>query len=77
LLGIALVDIPRELWRSSHIDYELRKVYFKLSKLYTEMLESEEDLENVLEVLISYIILFYIKYFYKIKNKLKFGILIH
>eukprot|EP00102_Acyrthosiphon_pisum_P023663 XP_016660873.1 PREDICTED: LMBR1 domain-containing protein 2 homolog [Acyrthosiphon pisum] len=49
LLGIALVDIPRELWRSSQIDYTLRKVYFKLSKLYTEMLESEVDLEHVLE----------------------------
>lgn len=52
LLGIALVDIPRELWRSSQIDYTLRKVYFKLSKLNTEKLESEGALEDVLEVLI-------------------------
>ncbi|XP_026812450.1 LMBR1 domain-containing protein 2 homolog [Rhopalosiphum maidis] len=49
LLGIALVDIPRELWRSSQIDYTLRKVYFKLSKLNTEKLESEGALEDVLE----------------------------
>lgn len=51
LLGVALVDIPRELWRSSQIDYTLRKVYFKLSKLNTEKLESEGALEDVLEVL--------------------------
>lgn len=50
LLGVALVDIPRELWRSSQIDYTLRKVYFKLSKLNTEKLESEGALEDVLEV---------------------------
>jgi len=52
LLGVALVDIPRELWRSSQIDYTLRKIYFKLSKLNTEKLESEGALEDVLEVLI-------------------------
>lgn len=52
------MDIPRELWRSSQIDYTLRKVYFKLSKLNTEKLESEGALEDVLEVLISYIVLF-------------------
>lgn len=64
------MDIPRELWRSSQIDYTLRKVYFKLSKLNTEKLESEGALEDVLEVSISYHIMLY-----KIqKNKLKFGI---
>lgn len=51
LLGIALVDIPTELWRSSQIEYRLRKVYFKLSKLNTEKLESEGALEDVIEVL--------------------------
>lgn len=51
LLGNALVDIPRELWRSSQIDYTLRKVYFKLSKLNTEKFESEGSLEYVLEVI--------------------------
>lgn len=59
LLGIALVDIPRELWRSSQIDYTLRKVYFKLSKLNTEKLESEGALEDVLEVLKSIIYLYF------------------
>ncbi|XP_050544432.1 LMBR1 domain-containing protein 2 homolog isoform X2 [Daktulosphaira vitifoliae] len=49
LLGIALVDIPTELWRSSQIEYRLRKVYFKLSKLNTEKLESEGALEDVIE----------------------------
>ncbi|XP_050420972.1 LMBR1 domain-containing protein 2 homolog [Adelges cooleyi] len=49
LLGIALVDIPRELWRSSQIEYTLRKVYFKLSKLNTEKIESEGALEDVIE----------------------------
>jgi len=56
------VDIPRELWRSSQIDYTLRKVYFKLSKLNTEKLESEGALEDVLEVLIIYFFSYYILY---------------
>jgi len=60
------VDIPRELWRSSQIDYTLRKVYFKLSKLNTEKLESEGALEDVLEVLITYI--YYYIIFYKIRK---------
>lgn len=58
LLGVALVDIPRELWRSSQNDYMLRKVYFKLSKLNTEKLESEGALEDVLEVFILIILCF-------------------
>lgn len=58
LLGIALVDIPRELWRSSQIEYTLRKVYFKLSKLNTEKLESEGALEDVLEVCTYIVLLF-------------------
>ncbi|XP_050543028.1 LMBR1 domain-containing protein 2 homolog [Daktulosphaira vitifoliae] len=49
LLGIALVDIPTELWRTSQIKYRLKKVYFKLSKLNTEKLESEGALEDVVE----------------------------
>lgn len=64
LLGIALVDIPRELWRSSQIEYTLRKVYFKLSKLNTEKLESEGALEDVLEVC-TYIVLLVNLYEYK------------
>uniref|UniRef100_A0A336MFI0 CSON000855 protein n=1 Tax=Culicoides sonorensis TaxID=179676 RepID=A0A336MFI0_CULSO len=51
LLGYALVEVPRSFWNNSMPGYSLNYAYFKLSKLYTEKVEAEENVDDVLESL--------------------------
>jgi len=54
LLGHALVEVPRSLWRASSHSHSLSKAYFRTAKLNSERSEAEEAVDDVLEV----------KYFY-------------
>lgn len=49
LLGYALVDIPRSLWRSAIPGHKLHLAYFKIAKVSADKCEAEETLEDVLE----------------------------
>lgn len=49
--GYALVEVPRSLWNNSKPGFTLQFAYFKLSKLYSEKLEAEEHVDDVLESL--------------------------
>lgn len=49
LLGYALVDIPRSLWRSAIPGHRLQLAYFKIAKVSADKCEAEETLEDVLE----------------------------
>jgi hypothetical protein len=50
LLGYGLVAVPRSLWYRSDTMLRLKQIYFKLAKLHTEKCESEERLEDVLNL---------------------------
>uniref|UniRef100_A0A8C5G2G9 Uncharacterized protein n=1 Tax=Gouania willdenowi TaxID=441366 RepID=A0A8C5G2G9_GOUWI len=49
LLGYGLVEIPRSYWNASRHGHLLIKTYFKASKLMTEKVDAEENLEDVME----------------------------
>ena len=51
LMGYGLVEIPRSYWDASRHGHLLIKTYFKLAKLMTEKADSEENLEDVMEVI--------------------------
>ncbi|XP_055716376.1 LMBR1 domain-containing protein 2 homolog [Phlebotomus papatasi] len=51
LLGYALVEVPRGLWNDSNPQFTLMHAYFKLSKLNSEKIEAEENVEDVLDSL--------------------------
>ncbi|XP_063706865.1 LMBR1 domain-containing protein 2 homolog [Culicoides brevitarsis] len=51
LLGYGLVETPRSFWNNAKPGYSLNYAYFKLSKLYTEKVEAEENVDDVLESL--------------------------
>ncbi|XP_059608169.1 LMBR1 domain-containing protein 2 homolog [Phlebotomus argentipes] len=51
LLGYALVEVPRSLWNDSNPQFMLLHAYFKLSKLNSEKIEAEENVEDVLDSL--------------------------
>ncbi|CAB3380908.1 LMBR1 domain-containing protein 2 homolog isoform X2 [Cloeon dipterum] len=53
LLGHALVEVPRSLWRASSYNYSLNKAYFRTAKLSSERSEAEEAVDDVLEHLQS------------------------
>ena len=50
LYGYGLVDIPRTVWWSSHIQYTLNQTYFRVAKLSMECSETQEKYEDTLEV---------------------------
>lgn len=50
---LALVEVPRSLYRNSKPGYTLQHAYFKLSKLSSDKAEAEETAEDVLESLQS------------------------
>lgn len=50
LLGYALVEVPRGLWRNSNHSYILNRAYFKAAKLSSDKCEAEEMVDDVLEV---------------------------
>ena len=50
LMGYGLVEVPRIVWHSSNLEYQLAHVYFKVSKMSTEKEEAEEKLNEVLTV---------------------------
>lgn len=49
--GYALVEVPRSLWNNSKPGFTLQYAYFKLSKLYSDKIEAEENVDDVLESL--------------------------
>jgi hypothetical protein len=49
-MGYGLVEVPRTVWHSSNLEYQLAHVYFKVSKMSTEKEEAEEKLNEVLTV---------------------------
>lgn len=50
LMGYGLVEVPRSVWRSSNLEYQIAHVYFKVSKMSTEKEEAEEKFNEVLTV---------------------------
>lgn len=46
-----MVEVPRGLWNHSKAGFTLQYAYFKLSKLYSEKVEAEEHVDDVLESL--------------------------
>lgn len=51
LLGYAVIDIPREFWRSAQPGYLLTRAYFKATKLNCDKCEAEETVDDTLESL--------------------------
>ncbi|XP_029167240.1 LMBR1 domain-containing protein 2 homolog [Nylanderia fulva] len=51
LLGYALVEIPRGLWKRSKPGYTLNYSYFKIAKLSLDKCEAEETVDDILESL--------------------------
>ncbi|XP_044742376.1 LMBR1 domain-containing protein 2 homolog isoform X2 [Chrysoperla carnea] len=51
LLGYALIDVPREYWRSAQPGYLLSRAYFKATKLNCDKCEAEETVDDILESL--------------------------
>ena len=49
-MGYGLVEVPRTVWYSGNLEYQLAHVYFKVSKMSTEKEEAEEKLNEVLNV---------------------------
>uniref|UniRef100_A0A1B0GDN4 Uncharacterized protein n=1 Tax=Glossina morsitans morsitans TaxID=37546 RepID=A0A1B0GDN4_GLOMM len=45
----ALVEVPRSLWNNAKPGFIVQYAYFKLSKLNTEKVEAEENVDDVLE----------------------------
>ena len=54
LLGYGLVEVPRSLLYSTRYKYSLNHCYFHAAKLYIDMAEANEDLQEVTEVSNSY-----------------------
>lgn len=52
LLGYGLVEVPRTLWYASRRKYTLNHCYFKAAKLYSDMSDANEKLNEVTEVYI-------------------------
>lgn len=50
LLGYALVEVPRRLWKNANLGYMLNYSYFKAAKLSSEKCEAEDTVDDVLEV---------------------------
>ena len=50
LLGYGLVEVPRWLLDASRVQYSLNRCYFRAAKLYEEMTEANEHLEEITEV---------------------------
>ena len=48
MLGYGLVEVPRNLWRSTQRGYQLTRAYFKVAKLMGEKTEAEEALDDAL-----------------------------
>ena len=48
--GYGLVEVPRRVWNSAYTRRMLSYTYFKIAKLSLEKTESEETLEDVLDV---------------------------
>jgi len=55
LLGHALVEVPRSLWRAACPHHSLHSAYFRLAKLHSERAEADEALDDALEVLLIFI----------------------
>jgi len=51
LLGHALVEIPRGLWRNSKSGYTLQYTYFRVSKVSEEKCEAELEVDQLLDSL--------------------------
>ncbi|KAF4517528.1 hypothetical protein B566_EDAN005091 [Ephemera danica] len=51
LLGHALVEVPRSLWRASSCAHSLSRAYFRTAKLSAERGEAEEAVDDTLEAL--------------------------
>ncbi|XP_019870589.1 LMBR1 domain-containing protein 2 homolog [Aethina tumida] len=51
LLGYALVEVPRKLWKNSDRSYTLSHHYFLAAKLSSDKCEAEETVDDVLESL--------------------------
>lgn len=51
LLGHALVEIPRNLWNNSKPGYALQYSYFKVTKVWGEKSDAEEQVDRYLESL--------------------------
>lgn len=60
MLGYGLVDAPRSVWNNAKKGYMLSNTYFKIAKLSTEKTEAEEALEDVLDVCICFLNLFFV-----------------
>lgn len=50
LLGYGLVQVPRSIYESSNLNYQLNYLYFKVAKLSAEKCEAEEKLDDTLEL---------------------------
>ncbi|CAG7837755.1 unnamed protein product [Allacma fusca] len=50
MLGYGLISVPKELYYRSCKSYSLNKAYFKLSKLNSERLSCEEQVDDILEL---------------------------
>lgn len=50
LLGYGLVEVPRTMWNASRRKYTMNHCYFKAAKLYMDMAEADEKLNEVVEV---------------------------
>lgn len=51
MLGYGLVEVPRNLWRTSHRGYKLDRAYFKIAKLMVERSDAEEASDDTLNTL--------------------------
>lgn len=58
LLGYSLVEVPRNLWNNSKKNYTLTYTYFKVAKLSTDKCEAEETVDEILEVIVMYMVYF-------------------
>lgn len=50
LLGYGLVEVPRSLFNASRHTYTLNHCYFRAAKLYIDMAEANENLQDITEV---------------------------
>ena len=50
LLGYGLVEVPRGIFQASLHTYTLNHCYFRAAKLYIDMAEANEDLQEVTQV---------------------------
>ena len=50
LLGYGLVEVPRTLLNASRLSYTLKHCYFRAAKLYVDLAEANDKLQEVTEV---------------------------